>query len=232
TRTVPMDARLGGLDDEFFANAADRGIKLDGSSSVRVDSDAFALPADSPFTLECTFTPDEATLTGTRGLVAKTQSSEFALFLNDGVPQFDVHLIAPGAGAGSYRTAFAKTAMQAGTTYRLAGVWDGKEVRLYVDGVLAGSVSGVGKRTPNDLPLYLGADPGNRGEPTRPISGVLNDVRLSKVARTISDTQTPLTADDDTVLFFSLDRRIGPFFPGQGTAGVVGRAVGDVEFAE
>ncbi len=234
TRTLPLDVRLGGLSETFFTAAKDRGVRLDGRSAVRVDHDAFKLPANSPFTLECTLTPDAASLDGTRGIVAKTQNSEYALFMTNGVPQFDVHLTAPGAGAGRYVTAVSPLTLQAGTTYRLAGVWDGSEVRLYLDGMPVAAVPGSGARTVNALPLYLGADPGSDGNPTRPVSGVLNDVRLSKVARYTKQFEPTamLATDENTVLLFPLDRRVGPFFPGQGTDGVVGRAVGDVELAE
>ena len=202
---------------------------------MRVESGAFALPADSPLTLECRFTPSAGMPAGNRGLVAKTQNSEYALFLNDGVPQFDVHLTAPNAGAGRYVTAVSSLKLEAGKTYHIAGQWDGAEAAIFVDGMPVGRAAGDGVRTPNTLPLYLGGDPGNRGELTRPVAGVLNDVRLSKVARYAGEfappTETP-EPDADTVLLFPLDRRVGPLFPGLGTPGVVGRAVGDVTVAE
>ena len=230
TRSVPLDLTLGELPDSFFVNASGDGVRLGGDAAVRVRSGAFELPADSPLTLECTFTPDENTFDRNRGLVAKTQNSEFALFLNEGVPQFDVHLTAPNAGAGRYVTAVSKLKLEAGKTYHIAGTWDGKEVVIYVDGMPVGRAAGDGVRTLNDLPLYLGGDPGNRGELTRPVSGVLKDVRLSKVARydgafEPADGYEP---DADTVLLFPLDRRVGPLFPGREGRGVVGRAVGDV----
>ena len=235
SRTVPLDLTLGTLPEQFFADSEDRGVRLDGESAVRVESGAFALPADSPFTLECTFTPDEATLTGDRGIVAKTQGSEFALFLYDGVPQFDMHLTAPNAGAGRYVTAKSRLKLEAGKTYRLAGVWDGEEVRMYVDGMPVGSAAGDGTRTLNDLPLYLGGDVDARGDLVRPVSGVLNDVRLSKTARYAGEYEPkaePFEPDADTVLLFPLDRRVGPFFPGREGKGVVGKVVGDVTVAE
>ena len=234
TRRVPMDATLGSLPESFFADSVDRGVLLDGDSAVRVESGAFQLPADAPITLECVFTSDEATLTGMKGLIAKTENSEFALFLNDGVPQFMIHLTPPNAGAGRYFPAKADRPLQAGTTYHVAGVWDGSEVRLYLDGARVGAAPAEGTRTLNKLPLYLGGDTTIGGKLDRPVSGRLNDVRLSDVARYADDFTPPtgeLKPDDETVLLFPLDRRVGPFFPGLGTPGVVGRAVGDVEVA-
>ena len=234
TRTVPLDLTLGTLPEAFFADAADRGVRLDGESAVRVESGAFELPAASPFTLECTYTPDEAAVSGNHGLVAKTQGSEFAFFLNGGVPQFDVHLTAPNAGAGRYVTAVSSLKLEAGETYHLAGVWDGQEVVIYVDGMPVGRAAGDGVRTLNDLPLYLGGDPDGRGDLTRPASGGLNDVRLSKTARYAGEFDVPRNyePDGDTVLLFPLDRRVGPLFPSREGKGVVGRAVGDVTVAE
>ena len=234
TRTLPLDVELGGLSDEFFANVPDRGVRLNGRSAIRVDSDAYRLPPDSPFTLECTLTPDAAAVAGNCAVVAKTENSEFGLYLNDGVPRFDVHLAAPNAGAGRYVSVVSPLKLEADKTYRLAGVWDGSEVRLYVDGLPVGSKPGKGERTPNALPLYLGADPNRNGVPTRFFSGALNDVRLSKTARYAERFEPPdtLLPDDATVWLLPLDRRVGPFFPGQGTEGLVGRAVGNVQFAD
>ena len=73
-----------------------------------------------------------------------------------------------------------------------------------------------------------------RGNLVRPVSGVLNDVRLSKTARYAGDyesTDEPFEPDADTVLLFPLDRRVGPFFPGREGKGVVGKVVGDVTVA-
>jgi len=59
-------------------------------------------------------------------------------------------------------------------------------------------------------------------------------VRLSKTARYAErfEPHDTLLPDDATVWLLPLDRRVGPFFPGQGTEGLVGRAVGNVQFAD
>ena len=226
-RRVELAVTAGPLAETFFADAPDRELRLPGDAALRVESEAVAVPADSPFTLELRANPEPAALKGSVSLAAKTQNSEFALFLNDGVPRFDVHL------NGKYVSAIGRVRLEAGREQHVAGVFDGGELRLYVDGTPVGAAStGSSVRTRNALPLYVGADPDGRGEPTRFFTGTIDDVRLSKVARYFDpfEVSTSFEPDADTVLLFPLDRTVGPLVPGR--AGVTGRLVGGATLAE
>jgi len=195
--------------DLASARAEHNGVLvLDGDSCLSVPNARLALP-DGAFTLECWVRGDD--FTDRRGLCAKTQSSEFALFCSDGRAEFLVHL------DGGYVAAKADgEAMQPGAWHHVAGVFDGEEVRVYVDGALRGSRRGKGTRTRNELPLLIGADPSGRGTPTSAIEGRVDDVRLSKVARYAGASFVPPqrhAPDEDTVLLLSCDRDFGPWTP-------------------
>jgi predicted phosphodiesterase len=171
---------------------------------ARVESAEVDLP-DGPFTLEAWVFP--TALDGSRAVVAKTQSSEYALFLHDGFPQFDVHL------QGRYSSPKAADKLPLNQWTHLAGVFDGQQALLYVNGKLAEARPGSGSRTRNDLPLYIGADPDGAGSPTRQFAGKLDEVRLSQGVRYAAEFQ-PLrrvTSDAETVLLLHLDRAAGPF---------------------
>lgn len=184
------------------------------SGAVRVDSDTIALP-DGPMTLEAWVRPID--LNGFRAIIAKTESSEFSFFSDEGVPQFSIHL------DGRYVRALATDKMKVDQWTHLAGVYDGESVSLFVDGGLAqrteirrkrvdGNAITV-KQKRNDLPLFLGGDPDPRGNPTRGFPCHLDEVRLSQVAR-YADAFSPAdrhVPDDDTVLLFHFDRAVGPF---------------------
>lgn len=199
---VPLELDL----DSTHIEETERMLALDGSSFASVPSDAFTLP-DGPMTLECWFNAEKY---GNRtGLVAKTESSEYGFFVSRGIPSFSIHL------DGSYAEASAEDfKLKADTWHHIAGVYDGSEVRLYVDGELVSTVERTGERTTNALPFLIGADVNGRGEATSHFEGVIDDVRLSSVARYTGDRFEPArdwTSDADAVLLFDMNREVGPW---------------------
>ena len=134
--------------------------------------------------------------------------------MDDGRAWFIIHL------GGRYVEAM----MPEGTTleprqwHHLAGVFDGRSVRLYVDGREVASLPGSGERTKNAFPLFIGADPDKNGKPIDHLHGRIDEVRLSSIAR-YTGTFEPsrhTTADEHTLLLFHLDREIGPLIPDSG----------------
>lgn len=202
-RLVPIDFAVPTAGDEAVTDV-DRALALAGEGALRIEPDAFDLP-DGPFTLEAWVKP--SSLSESQGIVAKTQDSEYALFLHDGQPDFSVNL------DGRYATAITDQKLSANRWTHLAGVFTGEEVFLFVNGKVAKRVATKGTRTRNNLPLYLGADPGDDGQQTRSFHGMLDDVRLSRTAR-YTDTFEPkqnVTADAETVILYDFDRAYGPW---------------------
>ena len=181
-------------------------LVLDGSSCLQLEHSAVKLP-DGPLTLECWCNGDD--YSGRRGMLAKTESSEFGIFCSDGVLDFSVHL------DGSYVTARAPSAgLKPGVWHHVAGVFDGEEVRVYLDGQVVARTAGSGRRTRNKLPLMIGADVDRSGQPTSHFSGKIDEVRLSNTARYLGDRFTPAkkhAADGDAVLLLDCDRMVGPW---------------------
>ena len=183
-------------------------LVLDGKNScLRADPRTIALP-DGPFTLEA-FVRCEDTK-GRRGIVAKTENSEYSLSASDGVPGFFVWL-----GDEGYARAEGKAnKLEPGRWHHLAGVFDGSEVRLYVDGKVAARVAGKGVRRTNKLPLFVGADPGSNGSPGSFFAGCIDEVRLSRGVRYAGDevaVPPRHVRDDDTLLLLHLDADFGPW---------------------
>lgn len=173
---------------------------------VKIPDDSFTLPQGA-FTLECWFNADA--YQNRTGLVAKTENSDYGIFVNNGRPSFSVRL------GERYTTASApQPLLETGRWHHIAGVYDGAQVRLYVDGQLVGEAQGSGKRQTNSLPLYIGADVNGDGAPTSAFSGRIDEVRLSKIARYSADSFTPARwhkGDDKTVLLYHMDGRLGPW---------------------
>jgi hypothetical protein len=181
-------------------------LTLDGGSAVAVDSAQVALKQGA-FTLETWV--NGSTFGGRRGLINKTEVSEYGIFASDGVPEFIVFL------DGAYVTASAREALlNPGDWHHVAGVFDGGELRLYVDGSLQARTTGAGTRKLNTLPLMIGADVNAEGDPTSQHSGSLDEVRLSHGARYSGESFTPErrhVADEDTLLLLHADAALGPW---------------------
>jgi hypothetical protein len=187
--------------------AAERVLVLDGTGAcARVESAALRLP-DGPFTVEGWI---EAQRFGERvGLVCKTESSEFGLFVNAGKAEFVAHLGGQYVGANSERAV-----LQTGRWQHVAGVYDGAEVRVYADGVRVGRTTGSGTRKANDLPLYIGADVTKSGAPSSFFDGRVDAIRISSVARYSGESFAPqrlLPVDAETVLALDMEEKLGPW---------------------
>lgn len=192
--------------DQLPAPAAaspDLAIALDGDDALRFRRPLVAIP-DGPFTVECWINADEF---GPRvGVISRAESSEFGLFANSGKPHFSVHL------NGRYAEAQATTRLTPGTWHHLAGVFDGEQVRLYVDGRLEGRAAGMGKRTANKLPLYIGADTDGDGRAVSFFKGRIDGAHIASGARYAEASFDPVrrpAAADGTLLLLNMDALFG-----------------------
>lgn len=182
-------------------------LALDGRGEpLRVPSESLVLP-DGPLTLECWMNADRF---GERtGLVAKTEGSELGFFVSGGVPLFCIHL------GGSYVNVSDESLhLEPGSWYHLAGVYDGHETVLYVDGKRVATVQRTGVRRTNTLPLIIGGDVDGRGNVVSLFDGRIDAVRLSTVARYSGERFRPArrpAADAGTALLLNMDAPVGPW---------------------
>ena len=201
TIELPPPSNLGSVDQVH--NGV---LVLDGKGCLKITDEQIQLP-DGPITLECWLRGDN--FTGRRGLVTKTEMSDYGLFCSDGTIDFSVLLGDRYASASS-----TGAVLRPGTWHHVAGVFDGKQVRVYVDGKVVAQQAGKGRRRTNQLPLFLGADTNKNGGPTSHFAGSIDEVRLSKVARYVGESFVPPAKhipDEDTVLLIPCDRDFGPW---------------------
>ena len=203
----------------------DRAIRLDGQDDyLSIASSAMHVP-DGPLTVEAWCRGN--TFASRVGLVAKTEMSEYGIFLSNGTPSFSVFL-----GKGYVEAVASGTRLQPGQWHHVAGEYDGHEVRLYVDGEQVASQIGTGQRRLNTLPFLVGADVDSRGAGTSHFNGLIDEVRVSTIARYKGDSFIPtrtLHSDSETALLLHLDCVLGPWViddaPGASHARIHGNPV-------
>ena len=202
---LPIELQLNEVPADYFTAATNHALVVNGeASAIAIQDAAFELP-EGPFTIETWVKPKRHK--GYDAIVAKTESSEYAFFADHGAVRFDVHL------GGRYVAAMAADAIPENQWSHLAGVYDGQNVILFINGKQVDSKPAKGKRKSNTLPLYLGADPNRGGAPSRAFLGQLDEFRLSTGVR-YRDDFTPAKRhepDETTVLLHHFDRTVGPF---------------------
>jgi predicted phosphodiesterase len=207
-RVVPLRLAAPQLPEAAFAPSQQpHCLKIAAKASgARVDSSYFDLP-NGPMTLETWVYPTKSQEEA--GIVAKTEQSDYALSIDHGKAAFMVFI------ENHYAKVVMTEPIALNRWTHLAGVYDGKEVRLYVDGMEVAQKPTKGARVSNALPLYIGADPNRHGLPSRPFHGHLDEIRLSKVARYEANfaPQRTLPTDAECVLHFRADRLSGNYLP-------------------
>jgi hypothetical protein len=162
------------------------------------------IAVEKELTLEAWFKP--RSFSERTGLVTKTQGSEYGIFLNDGRPHFSIFL-----GEDSVSATAPQPMLEAGRWHHVAGVYDGEEVRLYLDGKLVDATKGSGKRRRNGLPLIIGGDVDRKGANSH-FNGLIDTVRLSETARYEGekvDLPTRFQNDEATALLLEMDLLMG-----------------------
>ena len=220
--TTPLKLKLSPSSQPQDEPATNQALVINGpATAVQVDSKLIEIAPESPLTLEAWIKPTAAN--NEVGVIAKTESSEYAFFFNDNKIQFDINI------AGRYISPKATEPLPLNKWSHVAGVFDGKQAILFINGKQAAALPAKGLRKTNALPLYLGADPNRSGQPSRPFTGMLDEVRLSNVARYDGDFEPAerLQRDINSVLLHHCDQTAGPFLlddSGKGAHGKLGSA--------
>lgn len=208
--------------------AVERVLELDGKNdALAIESTKLSLP-EGPFTVEGWL--DARRFDKRVGFLNKTESAEFGIFVNEGLPELVVHLGGKYVGAKKSGPALSTNAW-----HHVAGVFDGSEVRLYVDGVKVAATPASGKRTLNDLPLVIGGDVTKEGGATSFFDGDVDEIRVSKIARYSGESFTParrFETDADTRLLLHMDGDIGPWAYDSSGRGVHPKHLGEPKLVD
>lgn len=185
-------------------------LALDGDGdALSIPDGALALP-DGPFTVEGWLCAHE--FRSRQGFVNKTEQGEFGLFVDGGRPSFTVFLGRDYVGARAERAL-----LEPGRWHHLAGVFDGAQVVLFVDGRRVAATRGSGARKRLGLPLLVGADVSADAGPNSCFPGFLDEIRVSRGVRYAADEPFEparrFEPDTDTLLLLHMDGDLGPWSP-------------------
>ncbi|MDX1944307.1 MAG: family 16 glycoside hydrolase [Pirellulaceae bacterium] len=172
---------------------------LDFDGKSRVDIPSLSFESNAPLTWEATVLCGERN-DGTAVLVLKSQNGYAKLQLNE------THFLVYGPGLSGYEAR--GPAPEPGRLYRVAGVWDGTRLRLFVDGKeakdLRASSASIG--APSAILGHWGRSSASEG-----FRGQLDEVRISNVARYTADyvPEDRLSSDEHTLALYHFDEGAG-----------------------
>lgn len=196
---------------------------------------------DGPFTVE-TWVKSAGDTNG--AIVANLKIGGFSLEVA-GTPQFRVQTddrtksdrrlsdLKPAIGIR------ASERLPTGRWSHLAGVFDGRQIALYVNGQKVASTNVTDARLSSDKSLFIGARPNgafntfNFSYPLIYWRGSVDDVRVSRTARYTGNFTPPhhLTRDASTVFTLANDQHFGPFVPVESEQPLQTRINGTIHFA-
>ena len=208
--SVPLPVQVGKPPAEYFEGQVDHFLQIEGkASAVRIKPNDHKF-ADGPMTVEAWLRPRETI--GFTAAVANSQSSGYSIFVDEGVPQFDLHV------GGEYVTVKASDKLPIDRWSHVAGVFNGEKMTIFVDGEPISSSPAAGVRKTNRLPLYIGAEPNGRGAANRPFVGDIDEVRLTSAAiyNQPFKPSSRLKPSEDTVILMHMDAALGPFLISDG----------------
>jgi len=135
-------------------------------------------------------------------------------------------------GNGGYASVVADKQAQLNKLVHVAGVYDGKLVQLYINGKLQKrEAQTMNPHFPSPHDFMVGADPDGQGFPHQYFKGIIDEVRISKVARytkNFSPTKEKFKTDKDTIVLYHFDEgkgKIAKDSSGQGHHGKIQGAI-------
>ncbi|MCB9840176.1 MAG: metallophosphoesterase [Phycisphaeraceae bacterium] len=179
TTDIPIRVNL--PEPSIAAGAPEHALRLDGDAWIEINARRASPPASAGQALTIEGWLNADSFAPRTGLLAKTENSEYGIFVSAGIANFSVHI------DGAYLDIRAQDPLPTAQWHHVAGVYDGREARLYVNGHLVASGVREGRRTTNSFPLMIGADVNSQGRMTSPFTGWLDGVRLSTAARYTAD---------------------------------------------
>ncbi|MBA4039309.1 MAG: hypothetical protein C0468_03100 [Planctomyces sp.] len=151
--------------------SADTALRLDGDDALLLDGVSLG---EGPLTVEAWVRADRFPR---RATVVAKGNREMALFAGEGTPGFSLAL-----GQRSVFVRGPERSLTPGAWHHIAGVYDGAEARVYVDGALVGKEPATGARRAGGAPIVVGGDVGRGGAANGDFVGAIDGFRITRAA--------------------------------------------------
>lgn len=192
-------------------NNAGSGYRLEFSGKEHVVIPKLRYDGSHPLTLEAIVTPTFSNPRSRSAVVANLQLSGIGIHFSG--QRWVLHVNDGRSGNAGYASAGSDEKAELKQTVHVAGVYDGKNVHLFVDGKLQESMNTTnGNHNASPFDFMIGADPGGKGKAHQFFDGMIDEVRISKTAR-YSDNFTPpdekFIKDKETLVLYHFDEGEG-----------------------
>ncbi|MCP4000570.1 MAG: PKD domain-containing protein [Gammaproteobacteria bacterium] len=189
------------------------GVQFDGDGDyIRVDHNAGYRPTDV-FSVE-TWVYSRDWQIGNRSIISTTENGGWNFSIDGSVLRFQIEI-----GDVYYEAGVESFTVSTNQWHHLAGVYDGSEVKFYVDGVLQASTAATGAITyhPSNAMIIGGEASSGTGVATNAsFFGKLDEVRLWDKALSISEITSRMNAEligneTNLLAYYDFNDGIGPF---------------------
>lgn len=149
-----------------------KALRFDGTSSYVVVEDANSISMDADVTYAAWFQPDVTINAGNNVYRMLSKNNDYFLLFNyEKLGQLGWLIKEPG---GTNHVIHSTTAeWLKGEWYHVTGTFDGKEMKIYINGIMEGKLAYSGKVGTSKLALWIGAD-----DFPNYFSGVIDEVRI------------------------------------------------------
>lgn len=198
-------------EDKPKAAAAPKKSSLEFKGKGQVIIPKLRYDGDHPITLEAWVKPEARDDNYVRAsVVANLQLAGVGIHFSGG--SWLAHINDGRKSNYGYASVGANVAAEIGKPTHLAAVYDGKNFWLFVNGKKQDSVNVTTLphvASPHDF--MIGADPNGKGLPHQFFKGVIDEVRISKVARYNADFEPArrFAPDKDTLVLYHFDEGTG-----------------------
>ncbi|MDE0690501.1 MAG: LamG domain-containing protein [Candidatus Poribacteria bacterium] len=188
-----IDVTGNGHDGEFNSNPKwvegkfGTGLEFDGEDDYVIVADDPALAIEENITFMAWFSPND--ILTKRRLMVKNNSI-FVIFDFGNADSIDF-LVKPNNTFAESTT----TDWKVGKWYHFAGTFDGKTMKVYVNGELEGEAANDVPIAPSNLELWIGGD--DFGRPTDSFPGKIDEVRLYEKTLSEDDIQKVMEIPQD-----------------------------------
>ena len=175
----------------------------------------------TPFTIEATIVPEAAT----GAIVSNSEGAGIGVDLGQG--GVGLLMARRAGGVDDYVRAQGSRPVASGSLRRIAAVFDGRDLRLFIDGKLDATAEFTGTYRPSSQPALIGASPEGTGI-DYPFRGRIDEVRFSRTARYDKDYEpaSRLEPDGDTLALYHCDEGSGDVLRDSSGHGFHGKLIG------